>query len=615
MPCLVTLLNTHITSNRYNHECGKEEKNSSNSELTIAPTIDDSKSENNEKPRPNLGRVALDVGQILESNTISENKVLPNEINVEQRDMPITKIVSVVHNSDKMDDSMESLNEPDECDYNQKIDWILQILLRLYENPPLSDSLTDTNTVKAVVQYLCWTKYDSVTHRRAGSILLRVSKCIESIMPFLLQAFFPWLRLELDSRLQSCDINSCMECQTLSNLFTSVYQGFIFTAESGYIEGTVCHTLVAPGAADEPTRSVITVGIISLIMCKTLIFNILITHGGLEVLLQTLETQAIEIDNFRFSHAVLSLSLLAQRVDVVCPIDDKPLKLDKYQQNEDMIDDAASNIANQAASTSTICFYKRCKRDKNLALKFDDGSMILANKNTIVDASNVFAAMLVGRFSEATQNEVCLPNTSSSAMLRIVHYLYGCRRWAGKDGCCRYEPGLIRAPSTMLLPTNIASQYVDDIEMLLDLVPLSDKYLLTELNVLVSRMIVTLCTQNPEGQMNIAYKRSLNIICPTANNDKNKGSLNNSSAALNDPGNILHSSSALNVQLASFLLAGNIRHETRVQLFRELTKPTSGISSDFIDDISQIITSSLKVAMLKPKPIIIKQHSLRTNTR
>ena len=79
--------------------------------------------------------------------------------------------------------------------------------------------------------------------------------------------------------------------------------------------------------------------------------------------------------------------------------------------------------------------------------------------------------------------------------------------------------------------------------------------------------------------------------------------------------NPLYSSAALNVQLVAFLLAGNIHHHTRVKLFRELANPDSGISADFIDDINQIITSSLKTVMKKPKPIIVKQYSSRTHAQ
>ena len=615
VPCVVALLNDYVSSNRNNHECRKENKLSSNDESTVLDNCN-TISEQQQKKRTNRSSVFLDVGQILESNNSSQNCEISNEMNEQQISTAIPKTPSSIQNSDKADTSSDSLFETDECDYNKKMDWILQILLRLYENPPLSDYLTDINTTKAVVQYLCWTKCDSVTHRRAGLVLSCLSKRIESIMPFLLQGFFPWLRLELDIRLQTSDLLSCIQCQTLNSLFTTVYQTFIFTAESGYIEGTVCHTLVAPGAADETSRSVITVGIISLITCKTILFNILITHGGLEVLLQTLETQAIsENDTDLFSHAVLSLNLLAQRVDVVSSIDDRPLTLEQYQQTDGVNEIPENSAQSMNVTNQHVCCYKKCKQVKNLALKFEDGSTIMVNKEVIVAASNVFEAMLLGRFSEAGQNEVFLPKTSASAMLRIVHYLYGCRRWAGKDGCCRYSPGLVGTSVNFTMPSNIVSQYEDDLKMLLDLVPMSDKYLLTDLNVFVSRMIVMQCTQNPEGKMKIAYRRSLNIFCPSTNNIKKRTGQDMTEIIVNHDDNSPYSSAALNVQLVAFLLAGNIQHKTRVKLFRELANLDSGISADFVDDINLIITSSLKTAMKKPKPIIVKQYSPRTHTQ
>ena len=614
MPCLVGLLNNHVASNRINHECGKEESGLVNKTSPL-PTTSTKTVVEQSKTTAKRRSVILDIGNILDYSNANNIIDAPNELLSDQTNTSITESLQVSENTDN-EDSMESLKEEDECVYNQKIDCILQIMLRMYENPPLSESLTDINTAKIFVQYLCWTKYDPVTHRRAGLIISRLSKRLETIMPFLLQAFFPWLRLEADSRLQNSDLGTCVACQTLSNLFNSVIQDFIFTAESGYIEGNVCHKLVAPGAADENTRSVISVGIVSLITCKTLLFNILITHGGLEVLLQTLETEATKDVNAKlFSYTVLSLKLLSQRVEVVSSIDDRPLKLDKCQQTEDLTETNKDDYATEDAAIPNSCLYKRCKREKKLLLTFDDGSAIRVNKDILVAASNVFEAMLLGRFSEANQNAVHLPKTSSSAMLRIVHYLYGCRRWAGSDGCCRYSPGLSGSSDDRIQSSGIISQYEDNIEMLLDLVPLSDKYLLTDLNIIASRMIIMQCTQNPEGKMKIAYRRSLNIICPTTDNIKNDGDSYVLSGVNLNQDAATYSSAALNVQLASFLLAGDIQHDIRVQLFRELAKPDSGIASDFVDDISQIITSSLKKAMRKPRPIAIKQKSTKMMTQ
>ena len=288
------------------------------------------------------------------------------------------------------------------------------------------------------------------------------------------------------------------------------------------------------------------------------------------------------------------------------------LQLEKYEQ------ETGNNPTPQDTEEITVvakghrCMYQESKCIKNLSLMFDDGSTVALNKETIVQANSVFEAMLVGRFTEASQAEVKLPKTSRSSMLRIVHYLYGCRRWAGEEGCCR-EQGPEEANSS-----TVNESYEDDLDMLLDLVPLSDKYLLTELNRIVCRMIVKQCMQDPEGKMKMAYKRSLNIVCPTANittatcnaveTPKVKERCPATPPSANSENNAC-SSSALNVQLVAFLLAGNIRHEIRVKLFRELAKLESDISSDFVDDINQIIRSCLKIAMKKPKPFVIKQFS------
>ena len=223
--------------------------------------------------------------------------------------------------------------------------------------------------------------------------------------------------------------------------------------------------------------------------------------------------------------------------------------------------------------------------------------------------------MCIRDSSEASQDEVSLPKTSPFAMLRIVHYLYGCRRWAGKDGCCRFssQQENVSSKTSRDLSSETSPDYEDDLEMILDLVPLSDKYLLTDLNIIVCRMVVKQCTQNPEGKMKIAYKRSLNIVCPTTNNTKNKGAVNYPNSLSKDTEHYLYSSVALHVQLVAFLLAGNIRHGIRVKLFRELAKSDNGISSDFVDDVSQIITSCLKLALQKPKPYVIKEYSPKAN--
>ena len=51
--------------------------------------------------------------------------------------------------------------------------------------------------------------------------------------------------------------------QNIKSTFTSIFQEMVFAAETGYIEGTVCHALVK---GNEETRIVMTIGIVAIVM-------------------------------------------------------------------------------------------------------------------------------------------------------------------------------------------------------------------------------------------------------------------------------------------------------------------------------------------------------------
>ena len=156
MPCLVGLLNNHIASNRISHECGKEESGMV-SKTSPLPTTSTRTVVEEPKTTAKLRSVILDIGNILDCSNTNNIIDPPNEILSDQTNTSVTESLQVSENTDN-EDSMETLKEEDECVYNLKIDCILQIMLRMYENPPLSESLTDINTAKTFVQYLCWTR-------------------------------------------------------------------------------------------------------------------------------------------------------------------------------------------------------------------------------------------------------------------------------------------------------------------------------------------------------------------------------------------------------------------------------------------------------------------------
>jgi len=423
--------------------------------------------------------------------------------------------------------------------YGRMIDSALQFFLRVFEIQLPSEELTSAENVKAIVRYICWTKNPS---HRAGLILIRISKSMKYIKPFLLQGLFPWLRLEVGERLYGCNELTCPTCQNIKSTFTSIFQEFVFAAETGYIEGTVCHALVK---GNEETRIVMTVGIVAIVMCKTLLFNILITHGGLEVMLEALETLG-PFSEEMFSHTVLSLRLLAERVNVVSAIDIQAAPL----KRED---------------GSNRCFYAGTQSAFDVKLVTDDGTRIGANRRVLSEANSVFGAMLEGNFFESTADEVEFSCANSKSVVLLIHHLYGCR------GCK-------------------ALSDTSDLDAWLELIPMTDKYLVEDFNRDIFRTFMRILTgaagsEGETGKVIDAYQKSLNIVCPTTGQE----------------------AESLSTSIVTFLLVGEIHHPVRVRLYRELAQ-NHQIKQDFLVEISNIITSRLKAEMQKPRRHLFKSH-------
>ena len=102
------------------------------------------------------------------------------------------------------------------------------------------ENLCDLSFVKAIVNYLCWTIGPS---KRAGRILLKLSKNLYCLMPFVNQRTMSWLKPEIDSRPTLKD-SPCQDCCDLDSLCKELLQNFSLLAETGYAEGVMCHTLV-----------------------------------------------------------------------------------------------------------------------------------------------------------------------------------------------------------------------------------------------------------------------------------------------------------------------------------------------------------------------------------
>ncbi len=129
---------------------------------------------------------------------------------------------------------------------------ILQVLSRLAQSEVPHEHLCSLSTAQALIRYLCWTKNPST---RAGRVLIKLSKNLNCLMPYVYQRTLSWLRPEIESRPTMKD-SPCKDCLELQALSKELVQNFSLLAETGYSEGVMCHTLVKGVISDKQSVAI-----------------------------------------------------------------------------------------------------------------------------------------------------------------------------------------------------------------------------------------------------------------------------------------------------------------------------------------------------------------------
>ena len=332
--------------------------------------------------------------------------------------------------------SKASVSSEVEVDTNNRVTWILQILSRLSQADRPHSDLTSVRTVDTLLIFLSQLPNNDVVSSKAAKILTRLSTNLHCLFPFLLSRHISRLMLKLEQLELSCD--GCGYSQ-LSKFVSSVSENITLLAETGYGEGEICHRLVHPLIGKQDKQSIV-ISAALLVRQRRMLHNILIRHDTLDMLLDTLETE--DVDMVRDCvHSVSKVSAYLG-VAVCC---DRSVELEPR---------------------SPVCRRYEGGVADDLILLCDDGSEISCNKSVLCEASNVFAAMLSGSFTESEQTRVPLPHTSVQALTCLVHNFYTC----DPDTCPEF--------------VNLSA------DTLLELVTLSDKYLLTELNLSTCHAII-----------------------------------------------------------------------------------------------------------------------------
>ena len=315
----------------------------------------------------------------------------------------------------------------------------------------------------------------------------------------------------------------------------------------------MCHRLVSP-LTSPSDRLAISITAPLLLRQRKLLRNVLLTHGGLDQLLDFLEgggleagepkTQAIEGTDAQelegegartgntkeqpgdslcqggcrgeVAQAVLALSHLALHLGLEPP----PL----------------------LHPGGEVCSAPTWRHTSDLLLLLDTGERVGASRSALAAASPVFAAMLEGGFQEAGRGEVALPQVSAPALACLLHHLYGC-------------------------PAPCPASRALAVSAMLEILGLADRFLLPELHLAVCACLLARCLEAP-AELAKVYRM-----------------------ALQGGHQVQGAATTLARAAVTLSLVGEVGAGARAALVTSIT--ASDLRGDFIDDVANLLRAKL----------------------
>ena len=328
---------------------------------------------------------------------------------------------------------------------------------------------------------------------------------------------------------------------------------------------------------------------------KKLKQQMLVERKGLKMFCDLFKSAAPNGETFTM--AVESLVVLANDLQVTCPaevIQKEEVDISKgpTEPTDDKIHDpqamSTDNLAHQQkklkvnANKSLLSFSKNaqlCTENEqdcsscpynetvngphDVTFQMDTGDVIVAHKQYITSASDVFTAMLSSCFIESTKSVIPIPDVSAGVFEFAVHHMYGCNiQQSNEQGC-------VKEVSSVSCCCEVLRRKVSDllgmdakVQFFLELLTFSDRFMLDKLRTVCETFLVPLISTTTVVQ-----------ICTTG-------------LQLNSPQLCVHCLSyLLNVKLSDL--------PNRLHVFRELFLCVE--SEGIVKHLYQLLLSHLKL--------------------
>ena len=318
----------------------------------------------------------------------------------------------------------------------------------------------------------------------------------------------------------------------------------------------MCHRLVSP-LTSPSDRLAISITAPLLLRQRKLLRNVLLTHGGLDQLLDFLEGRGLEggepraqVDEALEGNTPKELGDEGAKTGAS---DEEPG--DSLWQGgcRGEVVQAVLALSHLALHLGLqpppllhpgeeVCSAPTWRHSSDLLLLLDSGEQVGASRSALAAASPVFAAMLEGGFQEAGRGEVALPQVSAPALACLLHHLYGCP-----------------APCPASRALGVAT--------MLEILGLADRFLLPELHEAVTACLLARCLEAP-AELATVYRM-----------------------ALQGGHQVQGATTTLSRAAVTLSLVGEVEAGARAALVTSIT--ASDLRGDYIDDVANLLRGKL----------------------
>ncbi|XP_066250746.1 uncharacterized protein Rnb isoform X2 [Euwallacea similis] len=349
----------------------------------------------------------------------AEEVELPHDLSLKSSPSNLTELDEVLTNNIEDDSASEDTKNNILKSLKQSLGHeIVRLLKSLLKHHPNHPHFA---SAELLTQLTKWALSD---HPSVKDFICDLIKCHEHLIPLMKTRYIETLNA---IRTVPANHDGCSRCLTHVDFAFAIFKRLTETAESAAGKGEIAHQLMR---GDQETKEKLVLAIPYIVSNRSILCKLMLNCAGLEVLMSHLHE---DVDQH-------SLKVLVQMASKCLNINNptKPvihcgtgtIAADQYRLADECV--------------NVVCF------------EFENGVLVRADRDFLAEQSEFFNGLLNGHFKESRQSNIELSNVNPKSFRCLLHLL-------------------------QVVPKRLIQEIDLELETLLDVILLCDRYLLTDL--------------------------------------------------------------------------------------------------------------------------------------